>query len=109
MAIDLTVLGATKIVVGLSQIVRFTPPAYCNGYQFKLITTTAGGTLEIVPPAFSGSSSLAGASGGWGQGYALASNEVVPVQGPAMFYMAASGVTQTVAVMFGFTSGATTI
>ncbi len=108
MAQDLGSLGATRMVVGLSQIVRFTPPANDYGFQLKNITTNQNGILEIVNPTFTGSSSMAGSSGGWGAGYPLAYGEIYSVAGPVSFYLAASnGVTATVAVIIGDTLGVT--
>lgn len=98
---DLSVVGATQIVVGLSAITKITPTAYQYSYCLKIFA--GGGTLEIVPPplALSGTSAV-----GWGTGYAVGANESVNISGPAIFYLAATGATMTVSSYFGRTFGA---
>lgn len=95
-------IGATRIVVGLSAIVKVTPGAYW--YSDTLKITAAGGTLEIVPVpvALSGSSAA-----GWGLGYMLGGTEVYNIGGPAKFYLAATGATMIASLAIGFTYGAT--
>lgn len=105
--IDLYSLGATRIVVGLSQVVRVTPSIYQNSFMMQVITSTSGGTLEIVPPVMSGASTPA--AGGWGTGYPLRVGNEYAISGPVTFYLAATGVTQTIAMMSGSSQGASII
>jgi hypothetical protein len=101
---DIHVLGATRIPVGLSAIVRVLPSAYQYAECYKILS--GAGTLEIVspPPALSGSSAA-----GWGQGYPIGASEVQNIGGPAAFYLAATGATMTIAMIIGRTAGATVI
>lgn len=95
-------LGATRIAVGLSQVLRLSMGDYQTVSAFKIVS---GGTLEIVKPQFSGTSTAAGAA--WGTGYPLGATEVVAVNGPAVYYLAASGATVVVGAMIGYTYGVT--
>ena len=104
---DLTGLGATRMIVGLSQLVPFNTPAYCYGVVVKNITPGSAGTLELCQAALTGTSSAANV--GWSQGYPLAINESVAAAGPVRFYMAAMGATATVAILMGTTTGASII
>ena len=97
--LDLYALGATRIVIGLSNIVRVTPAAFQNSLMMRIVTATAGGTLEIVPP------STFTAGTGWGTGYALGVGTEYAYAGPITFYLAATGVTQTIAMQMGCSQG----
>jgi len=99
---DLFSLSSTQIIVGLSQVIRVTPSANQYAEQFSI---RSGGSLEIVPVQFSGSSSAAGSA--WGKGYLVGATEVVKISGPAAFYLAATGSTVTVNLLLGYTAGAT--
>ncbi len=101
---ELSVLGATRITVGLSQIVRVMPGAYQYAEGIKIFS--GGGTLEICPPALSGTST---AAGNWGTGYPIGASEVVNLGGPCVFYLAATGATMVATVLLGYTSGATVL
>jgi hypothetical protein len=102
---ELSVLGSTRITVGLSQIVRVMPTAYQYAEGIKIFS--GGGTLEICNPALSGSST-AGTSH-WGTGYPIGASEVVNLGGPAVFYLAATGATMVATVLLGYTAGATVL
>lgn len=95
-------VGATRVNIGLSAIIKVSPAAYCGSLSFKMISS--GGTLEIVPLpiALTGSS-----ASGWGMGYPVGGTEAVNVPGPAAFYLAATGATATIAVMLGHSAGIT--
>lgn len=99
---QLTVVSATQVIIGLSSVIRLSPTSYQSADCFKVIA--GGGTLEVVPVplALSGSSCI-----GWGRGYPLGLSEVVALGSPAVFYLAASGATMTIAIMVGYTNGAT--
>lgn len=100
---EISVIGATRLVVGLSTILRVTAQPYeITGY-LKILS--GGGTLEIIQAAFSGTSTQA--SVGWGAGYPLGASEVFPFYGPSTFYLAATGATMTAVLALGYTSGAT--
>jgi len=101
---DIFVLGATRIAVGLSQVLRVMPTDYQYAETFKIFS--GGGTLEIVPPCLSGSST---AAGNWGIGYPVGASEIVSVGGPAVFYLAATGATMTITMTLGRTAGATVL
>lgn len=95
-------LGSTQIAVGLSQVLRLSMGAYQTVSAFKI---GSGGSLEIVKPQFSGSSTAAGSA--WGTGYLLGTTEVVAVNGPAVYYLAATGATVVVHALIGYTAGVT--
>lgn len=94
-------MGGTRIAVGLSAIIAVKPAPYTYGQNMKILS--GGGTLEIVAPpaALSGASAV-----GWGTGYPVGATETISVSGPAVFYLAASGATMTVAMLDGYTTGA---
>lgn len=98
---EIVVVGSTQIAVGLSAIVGIGIAARDYNKTFKILG--GGGTLEItsLPGALSG----AGATG-WGIGYPVGASEIVSINGPAHFYLAASGATMTVAMYIGRTAGA---
>lgn len=98
----ITVSGATRVAVGLSTIIKYTPVAFDHAYSIKIIAGSLSGTLEFVNGATAGGS-------GWGTGYPLGANEVMNLGGPSAFYLAASGVTMVAAVLVGKTAGATIV
>lgn len=95
-------IGATRIIIGLSAIVKVSPISQQINGLFKILS--GGGTLEVVPfpAALSGSSAA-----GWGLGYPVGSNEVFSVGGPAQFYLAATGATMIAAYAPAYTAGVT--
>lgn len=101
---QLSVMGATRINVGLSAIIKVQPSAYQYAETIKILGT--GGTLEIVPCplALTGTSTI-----GWGLGYPLGATEVLNLAGPAVIYLSSSGATTTVTMALGYTNGATVI
>ncbi len=90
---DSYMLGATQMVIGLSATVQFVPSKFMNGMAIKIGAGSA--TLAIV----SGLSAVASA------GYALGSTEVISVQGPSTFFLAAAGSTMTASIMVSYSSG----
>ncbi len=98
----MTGLGATQISVGLSQVIRFKMGDYQTVSAIKILS---GGSLEVVPPQFSGSSTAAGNA--WTKGYLVGASEVIAINGPAVFYLAASGSTVVVQALVGYTAGVT--
>jgi len=99
-------LGATQIAVGLSALVRVSPPPYQIATTMKVSAGGSSGTLFIcVAPGFGASTSGAAAASLIGNGYGLASTEVFNIGGPAAFYLSATGVTMTCSIIFGFSSG----
>lgn len=103
---DVTVVGATRLVIGQSQILRVIAPPNAVSSHLKYVS---GGSLEIVQPAFSGASTST--AGGWGTGYVLGTTEVFQELGPATFYLSCgvAGATTTAALAWGFSSGATAL
>lgn len=99
---DLAVLGATRLIIGLSSILRVVATDHMYSRSLKIYS--GGGTLEIVPVpvALSGSSCA-----GWGLGYPIGSGEVISTDGPTAFYLAATGATMVASMAVGFTYGAT--
>ncbi len=99
---EINVIGATQFAVGLSQVVRIQPSAFQYSSAIKI---GSGGSLEIVKPQLSGSST--GTSLSWGMGYLMGSTEVFAWDGGAAIYLAASGATVTVHQSIGYTAGST--
>lgn len=98
---DLQLIGATQFAVGLSQVIRVSPSAFQYAGTLQWLS---GGTLELVPPQFSGISSQAGNA--WGKGKQISTTESYAISGPATFYLAATGATVTAMMTLGYTSGA---
>ena len=94
------VLGATRVAVGVSTILKI--QASDNQAAFTIKILAGGGTLEIVRGTTTGGA-------GWGLGYPLGASEVLNIGGPAAFYLAATGATMTAALLIGQTAGATVI
>lgn len=101
---EIMVVGATQIPVGLSAIIAVRPTAYEYGVGIKI--SSGGGTLEIAPTPIGYSLSGTGCTG-WGAGYSIGGAEAVSIQGPATFYLQATGATMIAAVLIGRTAGAT--
>lgn len=90
------VIGVTNLVVGLSAAVEFTPPA-----------GMISGTLEVSPAASGGTLAIVGnTSAGTADGYVL--NALLPeyLEGPARFFLAATGATMIAQVMVRGSAGA---
>lgn len=101
---DIACIGSTRILIGLSQVIRIMPSATQYAETMKIIGGT--GTLELVSSQFSGISTDPSAIA-WGAGYPLGANEIYNVGGPAVFYLCASGTTMTLAMTLGYTYGST--
>lgn len=84
-------LGVTQFAVGLSATLEVIPPAHCNGLWLKYLS---GGTLAIV----NGASAISTA--GWVLG-----TEIIPITGPATFFLAAAGSTAIAGLLFSYSSG----
>ena len=87
-------IGVTTMAVGLSAMVQFTPPAKMVSGQFKI--HAGGGTLGIM-----NTSSGAGTVGS----YLVGASEVVELNGPAAFFLGATGATMTVGVLVRYSAG----
>jgi hypothetical protein len=103
--------GATQIPLvplsGTTFPTLIKPPAGCCGGQMKLVAVTTGATIQILPNQVAGIS-IGGATAVTGLGgYPLVTGEMYPWNGPAAFWLAASGASATVAINFLFTAGAT--
>lgn len=101
---QLTVVSSTQIPIGLSSIIRLSPSPYQQADNFKVLA--GSGTLEIVPVpvALSGTSCT-----GWGLGYPIGLGEIISIGSPAVFYLAATGATMSIALLVGYTNGATIV
>lgn len=100
-------MGATQINVGIIGASLFPtmvkPPDNCVG---GFIQRISGGSLEILPSQLA-SKNIAGATAG-GLGFILGGS-LMPVafEGPAAFYVAATGATAVMGICWKFSSGAT--
>lgn len=105
-------LGATQLVLGtlgasvFPTVIR--PPVGCVGIQLKLLGA-AGSTVQILPNAISGASIGGATAITTIGGYPLVTGEMYPLEGPACFYLAATGATATVAINFRFSAGGSTL
>ena len=87
-------LGAKRLIVGPSMVQEFSAGSFETGFVLNKIGIT--GTLEIVD----------GPSFGVGTGRPITEYDNVYVGGPAHFYLAANGFTQTASIMKVYTAGA---
>jgi hypothetical protein len=103
---DVRSLGATQIAVGLSALIAVRPGAFQVASTMKIVA--GSGTLWIAPMI---GNSLSGSSAGAliATGYPLGASEIFSLGGPATFFLSAASATMTVAVAFGYTTGATLI
>ena len=90
-------LGGTRFHVGLSTAVKVVPPAFQMAYNLKIQAGGSSGTVELLNGV--SFSSLTGAMAFVGSGYPIGENEIINVTGPAIMYLAASGVTMTMALL----------
>lgn len=98
-------LGATRMSVGLSQVLLVKPSNFQTVAAFKIFS---GGTLEVVRPQLSGASTAGGGSSlAWGNGYVVGATEIVAINTSAAFYLAASGSTVVICALIGYTNGVT--
>lgn len=107
---EASVLGATVITLGTLGAslfpTRIQPPSGCIGLEMKLLGA-AGSTVQVLPNYLSGKT-VAGATAAI-EGYPLVTGEMYPIYGGANFFLAATGATATVAMIFKYTSGATLV
>lgn len=105
---DAYYMGGTQMVLGtLGASVfptRIVPPPGCVGMQLKLLGAS-GSTVQILPNAASGASIGGATAITTVGGYPLVTSEMHPIYGPAAFYLAATGATATVAIMFRYSDG----
>lgn len=104
---DVYALGATQFALGPLGASLFPtlvkPPQYCVGGYVQRIS---GGTLEVLPNELSGKV-ISGATAG-GLGFILGGSlAAYAFEGPAAFYLAASGSTAVAGIMWKMSSGAT--
>lgn len=105
-------LGATQLVLGTLGASVFPtlvkPPANCVGGQMRMLGA-AGSTVQILPNTIAGLN-IAGATAIVG-GYPIyptgTNNTDFYWDGPNAFYLAATGATATVAIVFQLSAGAT--
>lgn len=90
--------GVTLVVIGLSATVQLNCQTYksCNGGFIKI--HSGGGTLAMVN----------GASNISTQGYLMGATETLRFEGPANFFLAASGATMTVSLVTSLSQGFST-
>lgn len=95
--------GVTQVPVGTGGAanVRIVPPQYANGMFLKYLS---GGTLAIVSNGLSGSPGASAALG-----YILSTTDVISIEGPASFFLAASGTTAIAQIAFKLSSGMSTL
>lgn len=95
MSVRTQLVGATTITVGLSAVV--TIPQDARVWRRQLLTP-AGGSLFISQGA---------AASDIGVGADISTITRLPIEGPAQFYLSATGATTTVRLINEYTSGAT--
>lgn len=104
---DVYFMGATQIAcpaLGASfWPVRVSPPDGCIG---GLVQRISGGSLEIMP-SYLANKTISGATAG-NQGFLLGGSLVpIPFEGPAAFYLAATGATAVAGILWKFSAGST--
>jgi hypothetical protein len=88
-------IGVSQIVVGLSATVKVVPRAgVLSGF---IHNEGGGGTLALVN----------GISGIASQGMKIGANQLIQLEGPATFYLAAAGATMTASFVMRYSAGAT--
>ncbi len=99
---EVCTIGATRIPVGLSQVIRIKASEFQYSSTIKLFS---GSSLELVAPQLSGTSTAAGNA--WGFGYLIGNSETLSWDGSPAIYLAATGATAVVHMTIGYTFGAT--
>lgn len=104
---DVYYMGATQIACGPLGASLFPtkiqPPEGCIG---GMVQRLSGGTLEIMP-SYLANKTISGATAG-GLGFILGGSLLpVPFEGPAAFYIAASGTTAVAGILWKFSAGST--
>lgn len=89
-------------VTAAIQPTRFLAPPNCVGGELRRLS---GGSLEIMPNVIAGGS-IGGASAS-GTGYLIGISQIISWEGPAAFYLAATGATVVVSALMKFSDGAT--
>lgn len=90
-------MGATNVVIGLSAVVKITPPQ--KAVDFTIHRVTGGGSLFIQNADTEDVASGVDVS-------TLGSLDSYNVGGPASFYLSAAGATMTVSLIYKFSAGA---
>lgn len=105
-------LGGTQLTLGILGASVFPtkiyPPAGCVSLRYKLLSG-AGSTVHVLPNLMVGASVGGATAISNVGGYPLVSGEMHIVNGPATFYLAASGATATVAILFEYSAHGTTL
>lgn len=102
---ELSVVGSTRMAIGLSAVTKIAIEAQNYAYSLKILA--GAGTLEITPiPATLGPGSSAAFHG---LGYPVGANEIVNIKGAAVYYLQSTGATMTVGILIGKTQGASQI
>lgn len=104
---DVYYMGATQIALaplGASVFpTRISPPDACIG---GMVQRLSGGSLEIMP-SYLANKTISGATAG-GLGFVLGGSLLpVPFEGPAAFYLGASGATVVAGILWKFSAGST--
>ncbi len=86
-------LGVTQITIGTNVVTQILPPRGTNGVYFGW---QSGGSLAIMNGA--------GSSGNLG-GFVLGTTERVNLDGPATFFLSASGATSVAGIVFKYSAG----
>jgi hypothetical protein len=108
---DTFVIGATQITLGILGASVFPTvlksPSFSGG-QIIVGTLGAGATVQVLPTAVSGAS-IGGATavGASIAGWPLSTTVGFTWEGPAAFYVAATGGTSVINCLFKYSAGAT--
>lgn len=86
-------VGVTQFTVGLSALLQVSAPRGVMGWQFK----NNGSSLAIA----NGTS----AANGFSLGYLLGASEIIQLQGPATFFLAAAGATTVLSALAFYSAG----
>lgn len=104
--------GATQMILGtlgasvFPSLIR--SPSGCVGGQMVLLGAS-GSTVQVLPNAVSGASVGGGTAITTLGGYPITTSQTFTWDGPAAFYLAATGATATVAINFKFGEGGCTL
>lgn len=89
---DVLSLRAVRVSIGPSTIIGVTVAATQFACVLKVAAGGSSGTMEVGGTALT-----------WGAGYPIGASEVLSINACGTFYLAASGVTMTAALLFGDT------
>lgn len=108
-------IGATVVTLGVlgSSVfpTKISPPAGAQGGKMKLLGA-AGSTVQILPnslPGFNIGGATGAALGASISGYPITTLDFYRFDGPAVFYLAATGATATVAFTFDYSASGCTL